>query len=193
MFKSLKAGLLALTLLSTTALAEDEPRFYNVDINGWLVTGNPGNKDVAPFCTVSRNFNDGSYFNFVKDLGDGELVIFIKNVDWNIGDPVDSKETLIYNSYASNKTFLGSLNMEFFVVNKNSIIIRHILSRKFIPYFADAGFVKFIMPGTIQNLSFSLEGSASALGKLVDCIDAGKNVTSQKPVDKPATTKYNNI
>ena len=168
MKKFLITTLLAASLAITPALAQEN--FYDGGVVGsWSVFGNPGNATQNPACVAEVTWDDGSKLQLIKDLRDGELYIWFRNNEWNIADTpgeylfrmnlVDSKGNVVG----------GDLNYE--LINKNTIAVRKIDVDSFIPPFMTMAEIRFIMPGDIQNAYVPLNGSSDAVDKLLVCMD----------------------
>lgn len=157
--------------MSTVAIAQDY--FYSQNTSGWHVSGIPQIGELNAVCRANKNFNDGSQFSVIKDLADGELYMFLQNMAWNISD-APGVYTMRMNFHKGNK-ITGS-NIQFELLNKNTIRIRNLNSDRFINDFMDYSKLVFIMPGTINNAEIPLNGSTNATLALSDCVKNSKNM-----------------
>ena len=157
---------LALTMMVTPAMAN----FYNDEIGYWSIFGFEGTPTDNKACVLEMVWQDGSRFQLIKDLVDGELYIFLKNNDWNISNPegVYEFEMVIINE---NNTEAVSGVMEYILLNKNTIVVRGLDADGFVPPFTSLDELRFIMPGNIQNAYVDLENSNAAIQSMSKCID----------------------
>lgn len=144
--------------------------FYDKSLpGGWQVFGDAGDKERNPGCVIGLTYGDGSQIQLIRDLKDGELYIWFKNNEWNIGDPVDTAYPMRINFYNSRGDVIGG-NFQYQLVNKNTIVIRGLNIDDFIPPFMEMGTMKFIMEGNIENAIIPLEGTREGIKYLADCI-----------------------
>lgn len=195
MRKFVSATLAAMLFTSSAFAASSE--FYNVDVRPgpYYVKGATADAESNqnPACYAEVNWRDGSQFQLIRDLADGELYIFFRNITWNISDAPG-----VYSMRANfhrNGSIRG-LNFQFKLVNKNTIVIRNIKKEDFIPLFSGNQKLLFVMPGTIQNAEIDLTGSSKALQEISKCIDAARTVDlypeGQSSNDRRPPT-FNNI
>ncbi len=167
---------LAAMLFTSSAFAANET-FFREDVRPgpYYVYGvtNDAEKNTNPACYTEVTWRDGSKFQLIRDLADGELYIFFQNMTWNINDPVAFYR--LRANFARNGQING-LNFEYKLVNKNTIVIRNIIKEQFIPLFSGNQKMTFIMPGTIQNAELDLTGSSRALTEISRCVDAARSV-----------------
>lgn len=161
----------ATCFVSTVAIAQDY--FYSQNISGWNISGIPQVGELHPVCRANKNFDDGSQFSVIKDLADGELYMFLQNMGWNISD-APGVYTLRMNFHKGSR-ITGS-NIQFELLNKNTIRIRNLNSDRFINDFMDYSKLVFVMPGTINNAEILLNGSTNATVALSDCVKNSKNM-----------------
>lgn len=163
------SALLASSLVVTPALAQEI--FYDGGQAGsWSVFGNAGTDTQNPACVAEVTWDDGSKLQLIKDLRDGELYIWFRNNEWNISDP-PGVYTFRMNILDSGNNVVGG-ELEYELINKNTIAVRKIDVDSFIPPFMTMTEIRFIMPGDIQNAYVPLNGSSQAVDKLLACIDA---------------------
>lgn len=168
---------LAVMLFSSSALASNET-FFREDVRPgpYYVYGVTADteKNSNPACYAEVTWRDGSKFQLIRDLADGELYIFFQNTTWNISDPVGNYRMRI-NFHGRNGQISG-LNFQYSLVNKNTIVIRNIIKEQFLPLFSGNSRAVLVMPGSIQNAEIDLTGSAKALSEISRCIDAARAV-----------------
>ena len=159
---------LALTLTATPALAD----FYNKQVGNWFVFGFEGTSDKNRACVIEYGWQDGSRFQLIKDMVDGEVYIWFKNHQWNIADAPGDYEGMTVIIEGSNGT-VKSWNATYNLINKNTITIRNLQNNPdFIEAFSALSVMKFVMPGDIENAVIPLDGSSAAIAAGSDCIDA---------------------
>lgn len=168
---------IAAMLMTSSALAASQT-FYNVDVRPgpYYVYGVTADseKNDNPACYAEVNWRDGSRFQLIRDLADGELYIFFRNATWNISDPVGNYRMRI--NFHNRNGQVSGLNFEYRLINKNTIVIRNIIKEQFLPLFASNSKAILVMPGSIQNAEFDLTGSSNTLGEISKCVDASRNV-----------------
>lgn len=167
---------IAAMLMTSSALAANQT-FYNVDVRPgpyfvYGVTADPEKGD-NPACYAEVNWRDGSRFQLIRDLADGELYIFFRNSTWNIADPAGTYQLRANFHRGGN---VAGLNFQYTLVNKNTIVIRNIRKEQFLPLFNSNQKMIFVMPGSIQNAEVDLTGSSNALAEISKCVDAARNV-----------------
>ena len=165
MFKKLLiAGLVSLFTISSAHA------FYDKNFsNGWRIIGDAGAEGRNAGCAMSLVYGDGSEFQLIRDLVDGELFIWFKNNEWNIVDELEKTYKMRINFYDSSGNVFGN-DFEYVLVNKSTIIIRGLVVDNFIPPFMEMSYMRFIMEGTIQNAEIPLTGTREGVGYLADCI-----------------------
>ena len=167
---------LAAMLFSSSAFAANET-FFREDVRPgpyyvYGVTFDP-EKNSNPACYAEVTWRDGSKFQLIRDLADGELYIFMQNMTWNISDPAG-----VYRLRAnfSRGSQISGINFEYNLVNKNTIVIRNIDKDRFLPLFTGNQKMTFVMPGSIQNAELDLTGSSRTLGEVSRCVDVSRGV-----------------
>jgi hypothetical protein len=178
MMKKIVSTSLAAMLFTSSAFAAGT-EFYNVDVRPgpYYVKGVTADTDGGsgnPACYAEVNWRDGSRFQLIRDLADGELYIFMRNVTWNISDPPGAYRMRM--NFHNRSGGISGLNFQFNLVNKNTIVIRNIIKEDFLPLFTNNSKAIFVMPGSIQNAEVDLTGSTRALTEISKCIDASANV-----------------
>lgn len=168
---------LAAMLFTSSALAAGQ-EFYNVDVRPgpYFVKGVTADTDDGngnPACYAEVTWRDGSRFQLIRDLADGELYIFFRNNTWNISDAPGVYQMRA--NFQRNGNVSG-LNFQYNLVNKNTIVIRNIIKEQFLPLFSGNQRMVFVMPGSIQNAEVDLTGSARALSEVSNCVDAARSV-----------------
>lgn len=190
---------LAAMLFSSSAFAANQT-FFREDVRPgpyyvYGVTADP-EKNSNPACYAEVTWRDGSKFQLIRDLADGELYIFFHNVTWNIADAPGNYRMRV-NFHGRNGQVTG-LNFEYRLVNKNTIVIRNIIKDQFLPLFSGNSKAIFVMPGSIQNAEIDLTGSAKTLSEISRCVDAARGVDLY-PEGQPDTNNsgrprsFNNI
>lgn len=160
--------------------------FYEQQVGFWTVYGHPGNQEskLNPACIAQTTWKDGSYFLMISDLTDKELHLEFKNNEWDIQDKFGQEFELTLNVYTSNDSDVQSWKAYFWLVDKNTIKIRGLDPKTFLPAFMNYSRMKFIMPGTITNASVDLKNTTKVVGLLVDCIKvAEKGIPQQNQSD----------
>jgi hypothetical protein len=179
----MKKLLLASALAISTALAAIPAKadFFNQNAGPWYIFGFEGTPDNNRACVLQYEWQDGSQFQIVKDLVDGEIYIWFKNHEWNIIDkPGDytGMSVILQGSRGSVKSW----NATYQLLNKNTIAIRNMNDAgDFFDLFAGLSVLRFVMPGDIDNAELSLQGSAAGLRSLVSCIQAHEKSGHQQP------------
>lgn len=170
------SAFLAVMFMTSSALATGQ-QFYNVDVRPgqYYVFGVSANveKNENPACYAEVNWRDGSRFQLIRDLSDGELYIFFRNATWNISDPAGTYQLRANFHRNSN---INGINFQYTLLNKNTIVIRNIRKEQFLPLFSGNQKMLFVMPGSIQNAEFDLTGSSNALAEISKCVDAARSV-----------------
>lgn len=167
----MKSVLLA-AVMSLTAIPAYSDDFYSSKVGNWLIFGDHGDSELNPACVVSYEWQDGSEFQLIYDLPNRELFIYFENFDWDIIDPEGY--------YKLNMVIVGSGNnlqsgeLDYYLMDKNSINIPDISPVPFLEAFAGLNELRFIMPGDIPNAYLGLRGSRAATERLMDCIDVGR-------------------
>lgn len=176
MSKRIVSSIIAMAMFTSSAIAASS-QFYSVDVRpgSFYVYGvtSDVSKNENPACYAEINWRDGSRFQLIRDLSDGELYVFFRNATWNIND---SNGTYDLRANFNRNGSINGLNLKYTLVNKNTIVIRNINKEQFVPLFSSNSKMTFIMPGTIQNAEFDLTGSSKALSEISKCIDAARAV-----------------
>lgn len=151
--------------------------FFDKTVGFWSIYGHPGEKsdtkNLNPACITTAHWDDGSYINLIQDIANGELHIELRNNEWNVGDAdLDAAYDLTLNVY--NKSSVKSWKANFKFLSKNSIQIRGLDYKTFLPAFMNFSKMVFIMPGTITNAEISLQNSTAAINLMAECLDASK-------------------
>ena len=192
---------LAAMLFSSSAFAANQT-FFSEDVRPgpfyvYGVTSDPEKENDNPACYAEVRWRDGSKFQLIRDLADGELYIFLQNMTWNISDPVGNYRMRINFQNRSNQ--INGLNFEYRLINKNTIVIRNIIKEQFIPLFANNSKAIFVMPGSIQNAEIDLAGSSKTLSEISRCVDVARGVDLYPDQAPPANNgagrprSFNNI
>ena len=159
---------LALLFLTTSASAD---QFFQSNEKLWTVYGVHNIDDKNPACIAQQSWRDGSYIQLIKDLADNELYIAFTNTDWQIVDQPGTYRLQV-NAYIDGD--VHTFTFDYNLIPKNTIMIRGIIADKFIPIFAAADRLRFVMPGTITNADVHLNGSRAALDSMIRCMDKFK-------------------
>jgi len=191
--KKLLLALCLSTAVITTGLAESNLSriFFNemigrniTDRGAWGIWGRTGDNRVNAACGMGTSWNDGSYFNFIKDLMDQEVYMEMHNANWNISDAPGTYELRANFVYSNGHVVGGSLKYQ--LINKNKILIRN-LDRSIIDLVFDAKGLVLVMPGSIQSVTIPLDNSRSGMKLLSKCIDVSKNYSLTGPDSRPGT------
>ena len=176
MIKRMIATFLSFGLMTSSTLA-GEP-FFTVDVRpgAFYVHGVKADASIKqnPLCYAQVEWKDGSEFQLIRDLADAELYIFFKNHTWTINDTPDTYQMRI--NFSKNGSLNGGMNINYNLVNKNTIVIRNLPKDKFVSMFMNSSKMTMIMPGTIQNAELDLAGSNKAIQEISNCVDAAKKV-----------------
>lgn len=168
---------LAAMLFSSSAFAANQT-FFREDVRPgpYYVYGVTADaeKNDNPACYAEVTWRDGSKFQLIRDLADGELYIFFQNITWNIADAPGNYRMRI--NFFNRNNQINGLNFEYKLINKNTIVIRNIIKEQFLPLFTGNSRALFIMPGSIQNAELDLTGSAKTLSEISRCIDVARGV-----------------
>ena len=177
MFKKIATSLSVLMFLPTASFADDI--FYQGgQVGSWSVFGNSGNATQNPACVAEVTWDDGSKFQLIKDLKNGEFYIWFQNNEWNIIDPPGNYTFRMNIVNRANQVAGGDMTYQ--LVNKNTISIRNLDVDSFVGPFMEMTEIRFIMPGDIGNAFIPLNGSTAATEKLVQCLDAYKAAPSNQ-------------
>jgi hypothetical protein len=186
--KKLFTSALVFAFMTSSALAQT---FYDQYSGGWNIFGVTGSNGKNPACVMSYKFQDGSDFQLVKDLADGELYIWLQNMEWDIADEVNKPYPLRINFYNKNGEVVGG-DFEYYLQTKNTIAIRALDVNTFIPVFMEMATMRLIPTGTIQNAQIPLEGTRDGVNKLAACIEYyEKNKPSSEKNEVPEGLKQN--
>lgn len=164
--KKLLIALASSLLLTTSASAGV---FYQDNVPNWTIGGHDDSKEIGPACYIRTEWQDGSAFELVKRLSDGEVFIWFQNMQWNISDPVNQNYELRMNIHGSKGSVIGG-TMSYILLSKNTIVIPQIDTSSFVEPFMNLSVMQLIMPGNIENAQVSLSGSTQAVIKMADCI-----------------------
>lgn len=186
MKKFFLSTIIAATLFVTPAIANEI--FYDGGQSGtWSVFGNSGVGNQNPACVAQATWDDGSKFQIIKDLADGEFYIWFQNMQWDIADaPGDYPFRMNFESSTDGSVIGG--NMTYTLVNKNTVLVRDIEVEAFVDAFVKKSEIRFIMPGDIQNSYIPLDGATIAVEKLEECVDVFEKkrpAPAQPPADQP--------
>jgi hypothetical protein len=179
MMKKFLATTVTLAALTTSAYADI---FYQKSEKLWSVFGVVNVKEKNDACIAEQTWRDGSFFQLIKDLKDGELYIALTNNEWQIQDNPGTIAKMRANAYIGSEIY--GFTFDFEVTGKNSIVIRGIIGDKFVPAFATASQLRFVMPGTIPNATIHLNGSRAAVEGVSDCMDRYKSGNFSNPLKK---------
>jgi len=171
-----KAAIVSLAMFATSAYAGESFFSFDVRSGPFMVYGVAGetNPRNNPACYAEVTWRDGSKFQLIRDLDDGELYIFVRNNTWNVTDaPGIYNVRINFEKYGS---IINGLNFQYNLLNKNTIVIRNIKKETFLPLFSNGNKMIFVMPGSIQNAEVSLEGSTRALTEIANCVDRSTGV-----------------
>ena len=174
-------ALLTTVTLATPAFAVTGYEFYSNDTTHWHIGGYTGDTDdvaggLNPACYAEYAFQDGSSFQLIKDLEDGEVYIWLRNMEWNISDTPGAYSLRM--NIVNRRGDIGSAsgNYEYELVNKNTVMIRGLNVDEFIPAFMNSTEVRLVMPGDIPNAYIPLEGSSVATQMIAECIKSSDEV-----------------
>lgn len=180
MLKKLLATSFAASLIFSTPSFADEIFYQGSQQGSWNVFGNAGSATQNAACVAEVTWDDGSKLQLIKDLISGEIYIWFQNMEWNVGDPPGTYPFRMNIVDRAGNVVGGDMNYE--LVNKNTIAVRGLDAETFIPPFMGMSELRFIMPGDIGNAYVPLNGSTAAVEQLLQCMDTFKNY---KPKNNP--------
>lgn len=173
--KKLMASLLMSAAMVFGAYGQDldESVFYNKTNGYWSTYGKIGTPGDSPGCWTETTWTDGSRLQLIKDLYDGQIYVWLQNVDWNIVDdsPPGWYDGLMINFYNRSGQVVQNWRGGFELINKNTIVIPGLKVDTFIVPFADASEMVLVMPGTTPNMGMPLDGTTVAVRNVIECID----------------------
>ena len=171
MKKLLTTTAIALTMAITPVYAN----FFGKQVGPWSIFGADGTEQQNRACVMEYQYQDGSRFQLIKDLVDGELYIWFKNHSWNISDAPGDYEGMTVVIKGSRGS-VASWPATYSLVNKNTILIRNLNGADdFINAFAYLSEMTFVMPGNIQDALIPLTSTAAGLSTLASCVDVGNS------------------
>ena len=184
MKKALFASAVALGLMVSSVSATD--LFFEKTVGHWDIFGHPGDAatNSNPACILQTKWQDGSYMQLIQDLADGEMLIEFTNNDWNVEGPYGEGTLDLTMNMHGRRGGIESFNVKFVLVDKNTIQIRGIDYKSFLPAFMNYNKMVLIMPGDIQNSEVPLENSTNAVGIMGQCLDAADKGAAQKSLEK---------
>ena len=171
-------AIIATTIALSTSVvaAESGYEFYSNQSQNWYIGGYSGDSTTNPACYTEFSFQDGSSFQLVKDLKDGEVYIFFRNMQWNIIDDPGQYSLRMNLTTSGGNINPASGEYYFQLINKNTVSINQLNADEFIPGFMNSAEIGLIMPGDIENAYIPLDGSSRATELLADCIDKSEQV-----------------
>lgn len=163
----LAVGLLLASV--SAAHAVEFKTFYERKINDtWTMLGvipESGNSK----CIAQAVWDNGSAFEFRKDLVNGDVWFWIRNVNWEMVAGVDDKIVLHVNIMQGKRLLLGGkLPWELF--GKNTVLIGDMNTSVVSKALWSADMIKIIMPGTTQNATVIFPGR-QIVSATKDCMD----------------------
>lgn len=164
----------AAMLFPNVVNAQQSYDFYTQTSGYWTINGQTGSADANPACYIEYAWQDGSVFQLIKDLEDGELYIYFENITWNIVDEPGYYTMRMNIYYPDGKINAG--NYDYYLIDKNSISIPQLDVKDFIPSFMQGSELRMIMPGDIENSELFLQGSSDAINIMSDCISKSDQV-----------------
>lgn len=187
MFKKMLYTTTACAVMATSAIAEVQ-YFFQTSVGHWTISGHPGepSQNINPACITSTTWQDGSSFLLIQDLADGEMLLELNNNEWNIEGPYNEEAgqlELTMNMYRG-RGELESWTAYFVLTDKNTIQIRGMDFKKFLPGFMNKDRIVFVMPGDILNAELNLDNSTRAIGEMTKCLDAADNIEKNQSLDK---------
>jgi len=163
---------LALGLMVSEARSDN---FFVSELKGWTVYGNEGTDTINPGCNMRQTYEDGSFFNIVKDLTDGELYFVIKNMAWNFKLKPGSAQKFGLLIRAGEQELLTLPEAMFIVIDKNTLALPD-LPEEFIRAVAVEGSLIVLMPKDVQSPDLPLDGAVAALKAMVECITKSRGI-----------------
>ena len=174
--------------LAGQAHAEDAIKsqsFYEAQASkSWFVFGTkyPSESLRPDVCFARREWVDGSAIELQKDLRDGELSFWFRNISWNYADvQKEPLQEFRVNLYRTDGSLAGGANWTVRFKSKNEVIIPG-LNDDFAQFLSQGDVLKFIPPGNIENISVGFENSTKViLAKMRDCIQKYPSVAETDP------------
>ena len=188
MKKSFLTATVASLMMTSAVLANDGSRFFDNSVGIWSVIGLHASSEngTNPACIAATSWEDGSYFNLIQDLADGELFIEFTNNDWNVTGPYNEGFLdMTMNFYGNNR--VDSRKVKFKLTDKNTIMIHGIDHKTFIPLFMNYSKIVMIMPGDISNSEIPLKDSTRAMNLLTQCLKQSEKETLTAPTNSGGT------
>lgn len=167
MLKKIATGLVALALMSSTAVSAE---VYKRNTGQWTISGHVGNGDAS--CVLSTYWGNGAQINvniFPRYDGSQYTTMTITNPNWR---PVNAH---MNEPFLADIIFVGRaigtvrLTGEFQIYGSRKVILRN-LSGAFSDYFIAAREM-IIFPGTADEMVVGLRGTRNASYALTDCIN----------------------
>lgn len=189
-----------LAVLSTQPSFADERKIENVKTyerratENWLVQGiYYPTRERNDACVAFKEWKDGSKLELVKDLKSGELRIWHQAMGWNrINDEKMKKYSLRMNFYDQQGNVADGGEIDYTLINKNTIVISQIDEKRFLKAFVNSNRINFIPEGNVSNTQVYFDGKSSDIANvLADCVKSTGNnrgsaaVVGKNPVDPP--------
>ena len=168
MLKKIAAGLVALGLMTSSALSAEVFR-YNT--GQWTIRGHVGNGDAS--CVLSTYWGNGAQINvnvFPRYDGSQYTTMTIKNPNWYPADAHMNEPFIGDIVFRGRNIGTVRLTGEFQIYGSRKVILRN-LSGAFSDYFIAAREM-IIFPGTPDQMVVGLRGTRDASYALTDCVNA---------------------
>lgn len=193
-----KARMALLAMLPVVAAAPDANAalgqiFYSHETENWQITGDTGNSNTGPACSLIQYYRDGSSFGLYADIQSGDLFIILINNAWNIRGNRGDRLDVDYYFYTP-RTVYDSLFGYTVLFDYNSILIPDINGATFLDPFYYATYMEIVMPGNIPAVTVSLIGTAEGLVYLNECVETatGRRTQTQQPQVQPLQPRPRN-
>lgn len=166
MFKKITAGILALGLLTTTAISA---QVYRYDSGQWSINGYRDASEAS--CVVSTFWSNGAQINiniFPSRDGSQYTTMTIYNPLW---EPIDTETNTPFDAEILFKGRFGVIRLtgEFQIYGPQKVIVRN-LSKDFSDLFIAARKM-IIFPGKAEEMVVGLTGTRNGAYALTECIN----------------------
>lgn len=150
-----------------TAPAQADDRFYAWDGGSWTVTGAAADGDN--FCAASTHWRDGSSVVLLMPQGAEGIGMVVTNTDWFIPSPKGTEfgvKAIFKNRQGRTDTYNGTAT-----VNDPQTVFFAGVNESFIEAWVANSTLYLDMPGDLQDLPMSLDGTMGAIKALAECVD----------------------
>lgn len=167
--------LFLLSFISVSLGNTENKLFFSEKSGPWIINGEV-KKNFSPICVINKQWEmfqvKSIYFEMriIRDLADNENYIVLHNTEWKIKDKLGFNDNYILKLHFFKKDKNYKTYEAYYELSDINIIRIRKFDINFYKYFMDSDLILFEMPGNIQNVLVSLEGSTEATKKFVICI-----------------------